>query len=261
MDELLLMEKALSNFAFVMPRLAGAFVILPLFTNDIVPAMIRNVLIAAMSLVVFPIVSASLDIAAITAVRMPLLLAKEVFIGAVLGFCFSVVFWAIEMAGQIIDTKVGATTAQISDPMAGHQTTLTGAFLGRFTSWLFVASGGLLVFLDLILTSYSVWPVHKMLPSLSLAGQEFIIDRSQQMLLLALMLSAPALILMTMVDLGMGIMNKFAQQLNVFQLSQPIKALIAIWMLLAMLNTIVSFVEGHLQALHGLTRELAQMLT
>jgi type III secretion protein T len=258
MDELILMDKALSNFAFVLPRLAGAFVILPLFTNDIVPAMIRNVLIAAMSLVVFPLVSASLDIAAITAVRMPVLLAKEVFIGAVLGFCFSVVFWAIEMAGQIIDTKVGATTAQISDPMAGHQTTLTGAFLGRFTSWLFVASGGLLVFLDLILTSYSVWPVHKMLPSLSLAGQEFIIDRSQQMLLLALMLSAPALILMTMVDLGM---NKFAQQLNVFQLSQPIKALIAIWMLLAMLNTIVSFVEGHLQALRGLTRELAQMLT
>ena len=75
------------------------------------------------------------------------------------------------------------------------------------------------------------------------------------------MLSAPALILMTMVDLGMGIMNKFAQQLNVFQLSQPIKALIAIWMLLAMLNTIVSFVEGHLTALRGLTRELAQMLT
>lgn len=261
MDDLEMMQKALSNFAFVMPRLAGAFVILPLFTNDIVPAMIRNVLIAAMSLVVFPLVSASLDIAAISAVKMPLLLAKEVFIGAVLGFCFSVVFWAIEMAGQIIDTKVGATTAQISDPMAGHQTTLTGAFLGRFTSWLFVASGGLLVFLDLVLTSYSVWPVHKMLPSLSIAGQNFIIDRSQQMLLLALMLSAPALILMTMVDLGMGIMNKFAQQLNVFQLSQPIKALIAIWMLLAMLNTIVSFVEGHLQALRGLTRELAQMLT
>ena len=122
-------------------------------------------------------------------------------------------------------------------------------------------AGGLLVFLDLVLTSYSVWPVHKMLPSLSLAGQEFIIDRTQQMLLLALMLSAPALILMTMVDLGMGIMNKFAQQLNVFQLSQPVKALIAVWMLLAMLNTIVSYTEEHLNALRGLTKQLAQILT
>jgi type III secretion protein T len=261
MDELVMMNKALTNFAYVMPRLAGAFVILPLFTNDIVPAMIRNVVIAAMSLVVFPMVASTIDAEAIGAVRLPVMLAKEVFIGAVLGFCFSVVFWAIEMAGQIIDTKVGATTAQINDPLAGHQTTLTGAFLGRFASWLFVASGGLLIFLDLVLTSYAVWPVHKSLPSLSVAGQEFVIARAQQMLLFALMLSAPALILMTMVDLGMGVMNKFAQQLNVFQLSQPVKALIAIWMLLAMLNTIVTYTQDHLDSLRGLARQLSQMLT
>jgi type III secretion protein T len=255
------MEKAIVNFAYVMPRLAGAFIVLPLFTNDIVPAMIRNVVIAAMSLVVFPMVSGTLDTEAIAAVRVPVLMAKEIFIGVVLGFCFSIMFWAIEMAGQIIDTKVGATTGQISDPLAGYQTTLTGAFLGRFASWLFIASGGLLVFLDLVLTSYSVWPVHKMLPSLSGEGQAFIIERMHQMMFLAFILAAPALILMTLVDLGMGIMNKFAQQLNVFQLSMPIKALIAVWMLLLMLKTIAGFVEEHLTALRSLTDQLARMLT
>lgn len=261
MDEFIVMEKALLNFGYVMPRMAGAFLVLPLFTSDIVPAMIRNVVIAAMSLVVFPMVASTLDTEAISAARLPILLAKEVFIGVILGFCFSIMFWAIEMAGQIIDTKVGATTAQITDPLAGHQTTLTGAFLGRFASWLFIASGGLLVFLDLVLTSYAVWPVHKTLPSLSMAGQQFIVDRVQQMMFLAFILAAPALILMTLVDLGMGIMNKFAQQLNVFQLSMPIKALIAIWMLLAMLKTIVSYTEEHLGALRTLTNQLTKILS
>jgi type III secretion protein T len=261
MDELVMMNKAVINFAYVFPRLAGAFIVLPLLTTDIVPAMIRNIVVASLSLVVFPMVASTLDTDAISAARLPIILAKEVFIGAVLGFCFSIMFWAIEMAGQIIDTKVGATTAQITDPLAGHQTTLTGAFLGRFASWLFIASGGLLVFLDLVLTSYVVWPVHKMLPSLSLDGQAFVVDRVQQMMFLAFILAAPALILMTLVDLGMGIMNKFAQQLNVFQLSMPVKALIAIWMLLAMLKTIVSYTEEHLGALRTLTNQLSKMLS
>ncbi len=250
-------DSAIANFAVILPRLGAAFIILPLLTSEVVPSMIRNVLIVTLSLVVYPLVAPTIDSNAMAALSLPMIIIKEVFIGLLIGFTFSVLFWALEMAGQIIDAKVGATTAQLNDPLAGHQTSLTGSLLSRFGSWLFVASGGLLIFIDVVLSSYTVWPVAKMLPALSPNTPEFVIARIHEMLLLSVLIAAPALVLMTMIDVGMGFMNKFAQQLNVFSLSMPLKALISIWMILILLATVADFTFEHLGSLKNLLQALA----
>src|SRR3546814_3092497 len=79
-------------------------------------------------------------------------------IGIAIGFCFGIVFWAIGAAGNILYTQVGMSMASIFDPIQGHQTSLHGQFLSQFAAYLFMASGAFLVFLDLLPTSYTVWP-------------------------------------------------------------------------------------------------------
>jgi type III secretion protein T len=260
MDVMDSFNQALTGFGYVVPRIGAAFIVLPLMTSDIVPALVRNVLIAAIALNVFPIVATTIDTNAISAISLPGLITKEIFIGVLIGFTFGMMFWAIEMAGQIIDTKIGSTTAQIVDPLQGHQTSLTGSMLGRFAAWLFVATGGLLIFMDVLLTSYTVWPVAQMLPPLKLTGSEFVIARSRELLVLACLLAAPALVLMTLIDLGLGLMNRFAQQLNVFQLSMPIKAAISIWVILLMLGTVADYTLEHLNSLRSLLKDLSQTI-
>jgi type III secretion protein T len=260
MDILDSLNQAIAGFGYVIPRIGAAFIVLPLMTSEVVPALVRNVLIAAIALNVFAVIAPTIDTRAISAAAIPAMLVKEIFIGVLIGFTFGLMFWAIEMAGQIIDTKIGSTTAQIVDPIQGHQTSLTGAMLGRFSAWLFVASGGLLIFMDVLLTSYAVWPVAQALPPLKVSGSEFVIARSRELLILALLLSAPALVLMTLIDLGAGLMNRFAQQLNVFQLSMPIKAAISIWVILLMLATVAEFTLDHLNSLRPLLKELARAL-
>lgn len=255
-----LLDKSITGLALVLPRLGAAFLVLPLLTSDIVPAMVRNVLVAAIALNVFPMVAPTLDMNAIGAIGLPLLIGKEIFLGIMIGFSFSILFWAIEMAGQVIDTKVGATMAQIVDPLMGHQTSLTGSVLGRFAGWLFVATGGLMVFLDVVLTSYAVWPVSRMWPDFNAVGQGFIIDRVQQLMVLTLLLAAPALVLMTVVDLGMGFMNRYAPNLNVFALSMPVKAVIAVWVIMLMMPTVAAYTRSHLSALANLMAELNKAL-
>src|SRR3546814_9159087 len=83
-----------------------------------------------------------------------------------IGFCFGIVFWAIGAAGNILDTQVGMSMASIFDPIQGHQTSLHGQFLSQFAAYLFMASGAFLVFLDLLLTSYTVWPVMSFFPDI-----------------------------------------------------------------------------------------------
>jgi type III secretion protein T len=72
----------------------------------------------------------------------PMVVMKELFIGSILGLMFGAVFWAIGMAGGIVDTQVGANMANAVDPIQGHQTTLNGVWLSRFASLIFMSSGG-----------------------------------------------------------------------------------------------------------------------
>jgi len=59
---------------------------------------------------------------------------------------------------------------------------------------------------------------------------------------LATLLSAPVLAVLFVIDIGLGLVNRFAQQLNVFQLSLSIKSFVATGMILLMLTGFIQAV-------------------
>lgn len=260
MNEWQVLEAGLAGFALAVPRLAAAFMVLPLLTQDSIQPMVRNIFLISLALIVYPLIARTIQVGELQGLALVPVVLKEIFLGIVLGYSFSIVFWAIETAGQVIDNKVGTTTAQIADPLLGHQTSLTSTFLSRFANWLFVASGGLMVFMELLLLSYRVWPVASPLPELTRVGELFFIERFDQMLALTLLLAAPALVVMSIVDLALGLVNRYAQQLNVFSLSMPIKAWLSLWIVLLGLGSVVQFVTDHVSANRGLLNTLQRAL-
>jgi len=190
----------------------------------------------------------------------PLLVVKELFIGVCFGFLFSSVFWAVSAAGSLIDTKVGTNFAAIADPIQGHETTLTGDLLGQLAAWLFMASGAFTLFLNLLMTSYTLWPVPQMLPPLSAITEQRAIAEFSSLLTLAVMLAAPALVVASLLDLTLGLVNRYAPQLNVFSLTLSIKAWVTTFIVLLSLGTFVDVVTQKLFANRGLLNLLRQML-
>jgi type III secretion protein T len=227
--------------ALTLPRIAAAFLMLPLLTSENMPALVRNSFFVSLSIIVFPLASAASS-TVMTHGPWAFIILKEIFIGTAIGFAFGSVFWAIGSAGNFIDAKIGTTMASVIDPLAGHQTSLSGAFLTQLAAWLFMASGAFLVFLDLLLSSYSVWPVDALLPQLKPAGSDFFVGQFSDQMTLALLLAAPALVVMSLVDLSLGLINRYAQQLNVFTLTMPIKSWIGSWILMLMLGVFVEVV-------------------
>jgi type III secretion protein T len=228
--------------ALTLPRIAAAFLMLPLLTGENMPALVRNSFFVSLAIVVFPIASAAAPMSTGLHSPWPLVIMKEIFIGVAIGFSFGAVFWAIGNAGNFIDAKVGSTIASVVDPLAGHQTSLTGAFLGQLAAWLFMTSGAFTVFLDLLLSSYAVWPVNAFLPQLKPAAADFFIGQFNYQMTVALLLAAPALVVMSLVDLSLGLVNRYAQQLNVFTLTMPIKAWLGTWVVLLMLGVFLEVV-------------------
>ena len=64
-----------------------------------------------------------------------------------------------------------------------------------------------------------------------------------RIMLLTLLIAAPALVLLYLIEGVLGLINRFAQQLNVFSLSQSLKAVAAVWIIWIQLATLVPLLQ------------------
>ena len=250
-------QNPLLALALTLPRIAGAFLMLPLLTTETVPAMVRNSFMVSLAIVAIPIALARAPpIEAAGTAHWSAIVLKETFIGVSIGFCYGIVFWAISSAGVIIDTQVGMSMAQIFDPIQGHQTTLHGEFLSEFAAWVFMASGAFLIFLDLLMSSYAIWPPTSFFPNLAATGVNLFVGHFSFFMTTVLVLAAPAIVILLVIDMSFGLVNRYAPQLNVFALTLPIKAWLATGIILMMLGVFIEVLVGRL----GDSRALVEVL-
>lgn len=241
-------------------RVAVAFLLVPIFTNELVPSLVRNALFIAIALLSLMLQPAPAPLV-LSTWQWVTLFAKEAFIGGTIGFLFAGVLWAFEAAGQVIDSKVGTTQAQVMDPMSGQQTTLNGALFGRLASVVFMAGGGFMVMIGALLESYALWPVRAPFPALVQGGMRLFESEFGRIMLLTLLISAPALVLLYMVEAVLGLINRFAQQLNVFSLSMSLKAVASIWIVWIQIVTLVQLLQDDLLSRGGVAiRSLRALL-
>ena len=76
----------------------------------------------------------------------------------------------------------------------------------------------------------------------------------------SLMLAAPALLVLFMVEVAFGLINRYAQQLNVFSLSSSVKVFVSAWIVLLSLGVMVQFVMDKLGAQRALLTLLQRVI-
>lgn len=243
----------------VLPRVIGAFMMLPLITNENMPPLVRNSFMVSLAIIAIPVAMNGVPLNELGALAWAPIILKELFIGVSIGFCYGMVFWAISAAGNVIDTQVGMSMATIMDPIQGHQASLHGQFLSQLAAWLFMASGAFLVFLDILLSSYAVWPVTSFYPSLQPGGMEMFIGQFAFLMSAVVVMAAPVMVFMLLVDLVFGLMNRFAPQLNVFALTMPIKAWVATAMIFLLIGLYAEIIMDRLMANRGLLDALQKV--
>lgn len=238
LDQLLTVGVAASRFAF-------AFVFVPIFSREVMPGTVRNSIIVTFGLVALAL-QPDFAPANLSAMGWARMLLKEAAAGGIIGLFFGTVMWAMASAGEIIDTKVGATIGQLLDPLSGTTTSLTGVLLGRFAEVVFVSAGGLTLLVGTVMASYALWPLGPGALAVDLRAVRFFEGEFGRLFALAFLFAAPALTVLYVIDAALGFLNRFAQSFNVFAMSMPIKAAAAVFVVILTIPLLAQAVVAEL---------------
>jgi type III secretion protein T len=236
-------------FTFCLPRLLATFMIMPVFTKQVLPGLVRNGVVSSLALFVYPIAAVHAPSEAFTLIDGFVILIKEVVIGLFIGYSAAAMFWAIESTGFFIDNQRGATMASSIDPLTGSQTSPLGIFLMQALTVVFFVSGGFLLFLGALYQSYQWWPIFSFFPALTLDVVPYLLGTLDRLMGLAVLLAAPMIITMFMAEFSLGLISRFAPQLNVFFLAMPVKSAVGLFILILAIGLMLGYFGDELRKL------------
>ena len=243
-------KNALLLIGFCLPRLLAVLMILPVFSGQILTGITRAGIAVSLTLFIYPIVaSGAPQIEELGAVVAGAILLKELVIGLLIGFSVAAIFWAIESVGFVIDNQRGASMASSMDPMTGTQTSPLGVLFTQAFIALFFVGGGFLALLGALYESYLFWPVFSYYPNLNLAGADHFLGVLDMVVMLTVLLAAPVALAMFLSEYGLGLISRFAPQLNVFFLAMPVKSAVGMLFLVFYLGVVLRFFGDEMRAI------------
>lgn len=216
--------------AFATARLGGfAFVFPPLSRLGLEGGALRGGVVLVLAIPLYPLaLDGATQVAPGAWPLLLILIGKEVAIGVALGLAYGVPFFAAATAGDIIDFQHGASAGDIVDPASAEDDTVTGVFLILVTIALFYATGLFRIVLDGLYLSHAVWPAYRLLPPPSSEALRAFLGLVQGVLATGLLLAAPLVLAMLLVEGMLALISRFVPQLNVFFVALAAKTLLTV---------------------------------
>ncbi len=209
-------------------RTGGLFAMLPVFSARGMPVLVRVALAAFLSWTVATTLRAP---AVLPTEIAPLVLAAahELIIGLLMGLGSRLVFFAVEMAGQLISTEMGLAMSTQLDPMSQSNPTSIGLAMYHLAALLFLLSGAHHYVLATFLRSFELSPPG-MLSFNANAGEVFV-RNTGNIFLIAVQIAAPIMAVNFIVTLTFAILGKAAPSMNVFAESFAARILVGLTLL------------------------------
>lgn len=165
---------------------------------------------------------------------------KEVFYGLAMGMSVAIVFHAFAAVGQMVDNQRGVSIARLLIPQLGEQASLSGIFLFQFGIVIYLTFGGHLIFFDAFFSSFLKLPVFAF-PTIG-PGLFPLLDMFMRItgdvIYISLQMAAPVIIAIFFADIILGIANRVAPQINVWELGFHVKGYVGILLLFVAITMI-----------------------
>lgn len=151
---------------------------------------------------------------------LPYVLFLNVAIGHLVGYISRLLFSIVTAGGEMMDSSMGFSSAQIFDPGSGSQTTLIGRFMTTLAIVIFFMVKGPERMIAGLYKSFEIFPLYG-------ADISFEIDRiislTGDIITMGFIIISPVVLTILLNDLILGLISRASPQINAFQISFTIK--------------------------------------
>lgn len=241
-------------FELIFMRMSGFLLFNPLLGRSNLPAMVKTGMALVLSILVFGTAGTGVP-QPDTLVELAFRLLLELGIGLVLGFVMRVVFSVVQVGGEVIDTQMGMTMAQIYDASSQANLSVTASLLNILLILDFFAENGHYTLMRLLTTSGELVPYGA--AALGDGVYAYVIELFLACMLLAVKLAMPILAAELLGEVGMGVLMKAIPQINAFVINIELKVIIGLLLFFLLLTPINEFL---LELESGMLSELGRIL-
>jgi flagellar biosynthetic protein FliR len=256
-------------FYYVLARLTGLFVISPLFSRQVIGGGVRIFLAIFLSVMLTMVLypdyrgQAPLYITEVFPnekgwLFLSVNLLKEIGIGYILGFCFTLVFEAIMLAGELIDAMTGFATAASIDPMSETAQALLGPLLVVTIAMIALALDIHHSFIRVVVESFLVIPLGEYKMSPEMIPQ--ITYGTGLIFIYALKFAVVSFIILACATIGIGFMVRIVPEYNPLLTGLPMRVLVAYYTIMLSIRHIPPVIQSAFAEAENLSRILMRFI-
>ncbi|MCL4460715.1 MAG: flagellar biosynthetic protein FliR [Nitrospirae bacterium] len=227
-------------YVWVLARVSGLVVSMPVLSGKAVPVRIKGLIAVALAFLIEPVVLDHFVPPRLFSAWLGSLVT-EFFVGVALGFSAYLVFAAVSFAGELAGVQVGFGLVDVINPLGLAEVPLLGTFQNSVAFLVFLASGTHEALIWALGRSYAVVaPGEGRFRSVFYEGY---LGVFAHFMVLGFTLAAPFLVGGIVLNLAMGFLSRMMPQMNLISVGFPVLVLGGLGLLILSLPFLGSVLE------------------
>lgn len=228
----------LAAFLWPATRLLALFATAPFFNSNSIPTTAKIGISVLITIIIAPNLPAMPSAGIATAAGL-FIMAQQIVIGAAIGFTMQIVFAVVEAAADMAGLQMGLGFAQLYSGSNDGATDVLSKLMNMIAVLAFLSIDGHLQVLGVILDSFYRVPITGV--PISAAGLHTLVEWGSAIFSAGLLLALPIIIALLIVNLSLGVLNRAAPQIGVFQVGFPLTLAAGLLMLQWMTPNLAPF--------------------
>lgn len=227
-------------FLWPFTRITAFMAASPLWGHSSVPNQVKVGLAALVAIVIAPLVPPLPEVPLVSWAGVGILV-EQVLIGVAMGLVMRVTFAVVVATGEFIGLQMGLAFATFFDPNSGTNMVVLSRLLYMITLLMFLAFNGHLIVLEILATSFVTLPIG--LGGFNAGAFEMLARYGGTIYTTGMLLALPVVGPLLIVNLALGILNRSAPQLTVFNIGFPASLFMGILLIMVLMSDIGSFLQ------------------
>ncbi|CAG9253829.1 flagellar biosynthetic protein FliR [Paraburkholderia unamae] len=228
----------LTAFLWPFTRILALVAVAPVVGNRSVPTRVKIGLAGFITLIVAPTLGAMPQVTVFSAEGV-WILVNQFLIGVALGFTMQLVFAVVTTAGDLMGLGMGLGFASFFDPQANTTTPALSSWLNMMAMLAFLAFDGHLQMIAALVATFQSVPVTANV--LGASAWRSIASYGAVVLSSGLLLALPVVVALLITNLSLGILNRAAPQIGIFQIGFALTMLVGLFLIQIMMPNLIPY--------------------